>query len=77
MMAVVRKEQPTEGFDAHRLAMIEKMNEIDAAAGIVGEPTMTIEELHESMLARGIRPEDNILSSELMRMRYGDAWDKE
>ncbi len=76
-MAVIRKQQPTKGFDAHRLAMIEKMNEIDAAAGIVGEPTMTIEELHQSMLDSGIRPEDRVGSRELMRMRYGDDWDKE
>lgn len=77
MMAVVRKQQPTRGFDAHRLAMIEKMNQIDAAAGIVGEPTMTTRELLESQVANGVRAEDNGGSRELMRMRYGDGWEKE
>ncbi len=38
---------------------------------------MTIEELHASMLAHGIKPEDNILSRELLRMRYGDDYDQD
>jgi len=76
-MAVAQKQRPTKGFDAHRLAMINKMIEIDAAAGIVGEPNMTPEELQASEAAGGIRPEDNGASRELMRMRYGDEWAKE
>jgi len=76
-MAVVRKPKPAKGFDAHRLAMIRKMVEIDAAVGIVGEPIMTTEELRKSQVASGIRPEDCGASRELMRMRYGDDWDKE
>ena len=74
---MVRREKPAKGFDAHRLAMIQKMIEIDAAAGISGDPTMTPEELQVSEVAGGIRPEDNGASRELMRMRYGDDWDKE
>jgi hypothetical protein len=38
---------------------------------------VTLEELHASQLASGIRPEDNIGSRELMRMRYGDDWEEE
>jgi hypothetical protein len=76
-MAVLPKPETREVFDAHRLAMIELMKDIDCRAGIVGEPTMTAQELRESQLARGIRAEDNLGSRELMRMRYGDDWDKE
>ncbi len=46
--------------------------EVDKAAGIVGPPTMTLEELKESMARRGINPADRIFQRELMRMRYGD-----
>ena len=64
-------------FDAHRLEMIRLVEAINEAAGITGEPTMTIDELHQRQLARGIRPEDNSGSRELMRMRYGDDWEKD
>lgn len=57
--------------DERRKELTELMREINAQAGIVGEPTMTPEELQESMRRRGVRPEDNIGSRELMRMRYG------
>jgi len=57
--------------------MIRLMERIDAEAGIIGEATMTPEELQASMIADGIRPEDNILSSEILRMRYGDDADSE
>ena len=46
--------------------------EVDKAAGIVGPPTMTLEELKESMARKGINPADRIFQRELMRMRYGD-----
>ena len=51
--------------------------EVNARAGISGKPTVTIEELHARMLANGIKPEDNILSRELLRMRYGDGYDQD
>jgi hypothetical protein len=77
-MAIARKpEEERNGFDAHRLEMIRLMEEIDARVGAVGKPTMSARELRASQLARGIRPEDNIGSRELLRMRYGDDWDKE
>jgi hypothetical protein len=59
-------------LDAHRLEMIRHMEEVDASEGITGEPDMTVEQHQQAMLAAGIRPEDNILSSEIIRMRYGD-----
>lgn len=48
--------------------------EVNARLGIPEKPTRTIEELHASMLASGIKPEDNFLSRELLRMRYGDDY---
>lgn len=51
--------------------------EVNARAGIPDKPTMTIDELHASMLAHGIRPEDKIFTSELLRMRYGDDYDQD
>ena len=63
--------------DPHRLEMIRLMEEVDAKAGVPKEPIMTIEELHASQLKHGVRPEDNIGSRELMRMRYGDDWEEQ
>lgn len=62
---------------ATRAELIELAKEVDALAGITGEATMTVEELRQSQLAHGIRPEDNGASRELMRMRYGDHWEEE
>ena len=78
-MAIARKPEPEQkkGFDAHRLEMIRLMEKIDAEAGAGGKPTMTAQELRQSMIDRGVRPEDNIGSREILRMRYGDDWDKE
>jgi hypothetical protein len=59
----------------YRERMREIARKVNEEAGIVGPPTMTLEELRKSMRDRGIRPEDNILSRELMRMRYGDDWE--
>ena len=78
-MAVARKSRtyrepdPYGVFDAHRLEMIELMRQIDAAAGIPEEPECSLAELHERMLASGVRPEDNLLSREILRMRYDDS----
>lgn len=51
--------------------------EINARIGIVGEPTMTAQELRASMIAHGVRPEDNGASRELLRMRYGPDYNPE
>ncbi len=63
--------------EEHRQAMRELARAVNAEAGIPDDLTITIEELHEMMLAQGVRPEDNVASRELMRMRYGDDWEKE
>jgi hypothetical protein len=71
MMAVPKHDERPK-FDAHRLEMIRLMEEIDARAGVVDDPTMTIEKLREMQRRLGIRPQDNILSREIIRMRYRD-----
>jgi hypothetical protein len=54
--------------------MIEIARQVNEDAGIVGPPTMTIEEIRQDQIARGVRPENNEGSRDLMRMRYGDDW---
>ncbi len=68
-------------LSAERAELARQMREADAQAGIIYDPTMTHEKLRTmvraEMEAQGIKPEDNVGSRELMRMRYGDDWDKE
>ena len=44
--------------------------EMDARTGFVPDPLVTALKAREMMLADGIRPEDNLLSSEIIRQRY-------
>ena len=77
-MAIPIEDAPVRFITGEaRQELVRLAREVNARAGIPAEPTMTLEELHQSQLARGIRPEDNIASREIMRMRYGDDWDKE
>jgi hypothetical protein len=48
------------------------MDEMDKRNGFVPDPDATIEKLREMLLAKGVRPEDNACSREIIRMRYGD-----
>jgi hypothetical protein len=73
----IKTDHPRLITGAEREALIRRAEEIDAAAGIPARPTLTIEQLHESVRAHGVRPEDNGGSRELTRMRYGDDWDAE
>jgi hypothetical protein len=51
-------------------AMLRKiLQEQDRQTGFVPDATATIERLHEMMLADGVRPEENIGSREIIRMR--------
>jgi len=59
----------------YRARMIELARNVNEEMGIVGPPTMTIEEIRQDQIAHGVRPEDNEGSRELMRMRYGDDWE--
>jgi hypothetical protein len=43
---------------------------LDERMGFVYDPTVTAEQAKAMMLAHGIRPEDNILTTELIRMRH-------
>lgn len=75
-MKTLSKGQPgTETLD--RQALIRLAEEIDAQAGIAPDPQMSIAKLRELMQSDGVRPEDNGASRELIRMRYGDDWDKD
>jgi hypothetical protein len=76
-MAVLSKTDEAKIFDSRRQELIRIAREVNARAGILGEPTMTAQELRQAQVARGIRPEDNLGSRELMRMRYGDDWEEE
>ncbi len=53
-------------------ALRELIEEIDAKAGIVYDPTMTRKKLREILLAQGIRPEDNLLSRDIIPAKYPD-----
>jgi hypothetical protein len=76
-MSTASETEKPAVFDAKRLEMIRLGREMNALAGITGEPDVTAEELQARMIANGVRPEDNIGSRELMRMRYGDDWEQE
>jgi hypothetical protein len=39
--------------------------------GITGEPTMDPKTIRERMIERGVRPEDNEFTRELIQMREG------
>lgn len=75
-MKTISKPMPKVSV-SDRQALLRLAEEIDGQAGIVSDPQMSIAKLRELMKADGVRPEDNGASSELMRMRYGDDWDKE
>jgi hypothetical protein len=76
-MAIVPEKDRPRVFDAHRLDMIRLAREVNARAGVTDEPSLTAEELQEQMRARGVRAEDNLLSSETIHMRYGEDADEE
>ncbi len=51
-------------------ALQKAVAELDERMGFVPDPTATAEKAQAMMLARGIRPEDRFLSSEILRMRH-------
>lgn len=62
---------------ADKEEMNRLMDAIEKQMGFVPDPDATPQKAREIMLADGVRPEENIFSREIMRMRYGDDWDKE
>jgi hypothetical protein len=75
-MAVVQKpgEKPRVADKARFLKLME---EIDAKAGILPDPTATAQKAREMMIAQGVRPEDNIFSREIIRARYPEESENE
>jgi hypothetical protein len=53
-----------------KLALQRAVADVDERMGFVPDPTATAEKAQAMMLARGIRPEDRFLSSEIIRMRH-------
>lgn len=49
----------------------EMMRKADAAFGQLpdNEPLLTVQEIRASMVANGVRPEDNLASREMIRIR--------
>jgi hypothetical protein len=54
---------------ADKEALLKILEEQDKQTGFVPDRTVTVERLHEMMLADGVRTEDCIASSEIIRMR--------
>lgn len=78
-MAVVEKLETSPSFvnPERRAELIRISKEVNAKAGVTGEPTMTAQELRAMQRAHGVRAVDNGASRELMRMRYGDDYDQD
>lgn len=62
-----------------RQALLRRMNAINAQACVVFDPAGTHELLRDKvrqlMREKGVTPEDNIGSRELLRMRYSDDFE--
>jgi hypothetical protein len=69
IVAIVDKTQERQWF-SDKEALRPLMDEIDRKAGIVFDPTMTGKRAREILAAQGIRPEDNLLSRDIIRARY-------
>ncbi len=70
MFTQPKTEPPVRFADKEELNRL--MDEIEQRMGFVPDPDATIEKLREMLRAEGIRPEDNVFSREIIRMRYGD-----
>ena len=70
-MDVIQKPEQRRWF-SDKTKYIKLMDEIDAKAGIVYDPTATGEKAQQMMLDQGVRPEENILSRDVIRAKYPD-----
>ena len=75
-MATLPTQTETRRADT-REELMALGQEINARLGIVGQPSMTAQELRASMVAHGVKPEDKGASRELLQMRYGADYDPE
>jgi hypothetical protein len=57
---------------ADKAALRKFLEEQDKLTGFVPDPTATAQKARELMIAGGVRPEDNLFSREIIRMREGD-----
>jgi hypothetical protein len=55
---------------ADKRALREVMAELNARMGFTPDPGATPEKVRAMMQADGIRPEENVFSREIIRMRY-------
>lgn len=70
-MAVADESTLGERF-ADKEGVRRILAESDARTGFVFDPSATPEQVRELMEAQGIRPEDNVLSRDIIRVRYED-----
>jgi hypothetical protein len=70
-MTVLSKPDP-KTLVADKEALRRILEEQDRLTGFVLDPTATAQRARDLMLADGVRPEENIGSRELIRMREGD-----
>src|SRR5437867_120806 len=68
-MATKARTDAKTGFVDKRW-LKEKLAELDARQGFTVDPTVTVQQVRDMMLADGIRPEKNEFSREIIRMRY-------
>jgi hypothetical protein len=57
---------------ADKAALRKILEEQDKLTGFVPDPSATPQKARELMIADGVRPEDNLFSREIIRMREGD-----
>ena len=67
-MAII--EQELSSMFANKAEIRKLVAEVNERMGIVPGPVLTPQAVRELMRSEGIRPEDNIFTKELMRMRY-------
>jgi hypothetical protein len=65
---------PETGF-IDKASLRAALAELNEQMGIVHDPAATEERARMMMLEDGVRPEDNILTRELIRMRYDEGRD--
>lgn len=70
-MTVLSKPDP-KALVADKTALRRILEEQDKLTGFVPDPTTTPQKAQELMLADGVRPEENIGSRDIIRMREGE-----
>jgi hypothetical protein len=68
-MAIPSPTQATSKL-LDKCALQKAVADLDERMGFVPDPIAAAEKAPAMMLARGIRPEDRFLSSEIIRMRH-------